>query len=148
METDPEKAAERLRNLIGPEFTAQIQWNKQSPYLLREWRTLLERMGVIVFRFDFPIEDSRGFSLFDEVAPVITISTNDTQNASIFSLFHELSHLLHHQSCTCNDLEFGSKNHTEAERMEVFCNHFAGAYLVPENDLLNHPIVKKTKNDS
>ncbi len=32
--------------------------------------------------------------------------------------------------------------HTNHQRIEVFCNHFAGAFLVPRADLLSYPLVR------
>jgi Zn-dependent peptidase ImmA (M78 family) len=140
-EGDAEALAQELRAQIGPTIETQITWAKDYSRLYKYWRALLENIGILVFRFDFPRKDVRAFSLPGQLAPVISVSSNDWLNGNVFSLFHELAHLLFSQSSTCNDFEFRSGYRTEKDRVEIFCNHFAGAFLVPADDLIRHNIV-------
>ena len=141
-EEDAEELAFEARNYLRPQIEVKREWAKDSDQLFKRWRAILEKIGILVFRFNFPRDDARAFSLSGELAPIITVSSKDFYNAQIFSLFHELAHLLLSQSGTCNDLEFRTEPTTELDRVEIFCNHFAGAFLVPRNALLDHPMIK------
>lgn len=145
LSSDPEKAAQRLRESIGPDISTQAEWAKEPRQLLKKWREVLEEVGILTFRLDFPREDARGFSLPDPTAPVIVVSAKDSLNAEIFSLFHELAHLLMHESGACNDLEFRTSPKNNNERVEALSNRFAGAYLVPQDALLNNKTIKAHK---
>lgn len=57
------------------------------------------------------------------------INGKDTVNGLIFSLFHELTHLLLGESAICDD--------DNNENIEVFCNSVAGEFLVPQKDLID-----------
>jgi Zn-dependent peptidase ImmA (M78 family) len=100
------------------------------------WIKLLENNGILVFQISITMnKEIRGFSLIDENVPAIVLRRSDETSAKIFTLFHELAHLLLREGGIC-DLEESDISH------EIFCNHFAGAFLVPKDELLNHSIVK------
>lgn len=141
---DPEVLAQKIRAKLGPSIETQRKWAKNFNHLYRYWRGLLEETGILVFRFDFPRNDVRAFALPGQLAPIITVSSHDSRNGSIFSLFHELAHLLFGQSSTCNDFEFRKRAGSQKDRNEIFCNHFAGAYLVPADALIGHELVGST----
>lgn len=132
-----EVVARRERERLGVKMQEQFGW-KSSREALARWRTVVEDVGILVFQSSMPIEDTRGFSLGDNGIRVIVLNSRDAVNARIFTLFHEYSHLLLGGSGICN-LERESEEAWEAER---FCNHFAGAFLVPKAELLNHELVR------
>mgnify|MGYP000219495595 CR=1 FL=1 len=139
---DAESLAEKARKRLDVTEEKQALWAKDYRNTFKRWRELLEDAGILVFKFDFPRRNTRAFALTAKLAPVITVSANDFQNAMIFSLFHELAHLLLNQSSTCNDLEFRSKASSHNDKIEIFCNRFAGAFLVPAESLLQHRSVR------
>jgi len=141
---DPEILAQNIRAKLGPSIETQKNWAKDFNHLYRYWRGLLEEIGILVFRFDFPRNDVRAFALPGQLAPIMTVSSHDSRNGSIFSLFHEFAHLLFGQSSTCNDFEFRKRAGSQKDRNEIFCNHFAGAYLVPADALIGHELVGNT----
>ncbi|MCX6644947.1 MAG: ImmA/IrrE family metallo-endopeptidase [bacterium] len=141
---DAEALAQQIRAKLGPSIEVQRKWARDFNHIFRYWRGLLEETGILVFRFDFPRDDVRAFSLPGQLAPIITVSSHDSRNGSIFSLFHELAHLLFRQSSTCNDFEFRKRAGSEKDRVEIFCNHFAGAFLVPADAILQHELVGNT----
>lgn len=71
------------------------------------------------------VKDFRGFCIYNELAPVIFINTNDSKSAQLFTLIHELSHLWINGS-SLSDLD--ELNH---DKEEMFCNQVAAEYLVP-----------------
>jgi len=137
---DPEAVAMRERECLGVETHEQFDW-RNSREALREWRKGVENLGVLVFQFSMPVEEVRGFSLVEDGIPSIVLNSHDSINARIFTLFHEYAHLLLGTSSICN-LEEGSEPHLDIER---FCNHFAGAVLVPKTDLLHHELISSIR---
>lgn len=85
-------------------------------------------MGVLIFEtYDVDIEEMRGLSIYHDIVPIILLNGKDSVNGRIFSLFHELTHLLLGESAICGD---------DLERdIEVFCNAVSGEFLVPAKDL-------------
>jgi Zn-dependent peptidase ImmA (M78 family) len=132
---NPETLAEKVRIQFGiKEFPRPTSFTKEAA--LDEWIRILENNGILVFQIGITMnKEIRGFSLIDEDVPVIVLKRSDETSAKIFTLFHELAHLLLREGGIC-DLEESDISH------EKFCNHFAGAFLVPKDKLLNHSIVK------
>ena len=132
---NPETLAEKVRIQFGIKgFPRRASFTKETA--LDEWIKILENNGILVFQISITMnKEIRGFSLIDEDVPVIVLKRSDETSAKIFTLFHELAHLLLREGGIC-DLEESRIPH------EKFCNHFAGAFLVPKDKLLNHSIVK------
>jgi Zn-dependent peptidase ImmA (M78 family) len=132
---NPETLAEKMRMQFGIKgFPSRVYDAKEAA--LDAWIKTLEDNGILVFQISITKnKEIRGFSLIDEDVPVIVLRRSDETSAKIFTLFHELAHLLLREGGIC-DLEESDISH------ERFCNHFAGAFLVPKDKLLNHSIVK------
>ena len=69
----------------------------------------------------------RGFSIADPVAPFVVINDNDARPAWSFTLLHETVHLLLGQTGVGSD---NARNNVER-----FCDHVAGEFLLPEEEL-------------
>jgi len=132
---NPETLAEKMRIQFGvKEFPSSVYFTKEAA--LDEWIKTLENNGILVFQISITMNKKiRGFSLIDEDIPVVVLRRSDETSAKIFTLFHELAHLLLREGGIC-DLEESDISH------EKFCNYFAGAFLVPKDRLLNHSVVK------
>lgn len=131
---NPEMLAEKVRIQFGIKgFPRRASFTKEIA--LEKWIKILENNGILVFQISITKnKEIGGFSLIDEYVPVIVLRRSDETSAKIFTLFHELAHLLLREGGIC-DLESDIPH-------ERFCNHFAGAFLVPKDKLLNHSIVK------
>lgn len=94
-------------------------------------------LGVLVLRLNLDQDGLRGFSLLDESVPVIVIrrSSKDVYSIKLFTLFHELGHILLRHGGMC-DLKEGN-----TQKVEQWCNGFAAEALFPMEELLKHPIV-------
>jgi len=102
----------------------------------------IEELGVAVFQLPLTKDNLRGFSITDEEIPIIVIKRGgEPATAKIFTLFHEVGHLLLNESGIC-DIGFGSQ-----QKVEKWCNAFASEILVPTNQLLQNSIVKKYVSD-
>ena len=86
------------------------------------------KLGVLIFETEgVLLEEMRALCIFHEKIPIILLNGKDSVNGRIFSLFHELTHLLLGESAICGD--------DENTQEEIFCNAVAGEFLVPEHDL-------------
>ena len=136
--------AEQARAYLGIDLAEQQSWDDADDALKR-WRTALEDHGVFVFKDSFnppgkkkvdSVESAfSGFCLYDIDFPVIYVNNNKAKNRQIFTLFHELAHLLMHTGGvdTRQDdyIEYLTGNN---RRIEILCNQFAAEFLVPTVD--------------
>lgn len=136
---NPEIVAIRTREQLKVEIQTQFSWENENE-AFNEWEKTIEKCGILVFQISMPLEETRGFSLTDGL-PVIVLNYRDSMHGKIFSLFHEYAHLLLNNSGVCN-MEDQNYLSGEAKAIEKFCNHFAGAFLVPKDALLNHELIR------
>jgi len=136
--TDPEAAAELIRGMLGLTVDDQARATKKHTAYHR-WRLSVESLGVLVLEAPMPREECRGFSIYDEQSPVIVVTNQDFAAPRVFSLLHELAHLSLHVSGLC---EVEAPQDASLPHMEVYCNHVAGAVMVPRVALLNHRLVR------
>jgi Zn-dependent peptidase ImmA (M78 family) len=101
-------------------------------------------MGVYVFQY--PLKEVRGFSLMDNEFPVIVINSGDYPNGKIFSLFHELCHILFNVGGIFRDY-YSEELRENPNKIEVLCNKFASDILLPNDELLNDILVLENKNN-
>lgn len=130
----PAQAARRVRDYLDINIDTQIGW-KTTEEALKAWRTAVEEAGVFLFKDTFKQRDVSGFSLFDDEFPLIYINNSTSKNRQIFTIFHELAHLLVHTGgVTLRDDTYIRALHGDAKQIEMFCNAFAAHLLMPESD--------------
>lgn len=132
----PESAAKEIRANLGISIENQIQWGKED-IALKKWRQSVEARGIFVFKDTFKEKEISGFCLQDNQFPVIYLNNSTTKTRQIFSLLHELAHLLF----KVNGLsKFGSVYIDELGgvegAIEVFCNKVASEVLIPSSDFI------------
>lgn len=77
------------------------------------------------------VTEFRGFVLYDPIAPVVFINNNDAISAKIFTLIHEVVHILIGKSAS-----FDLRNLISADNeIEKFCDRCTAEFLVPERML-------------
>lgn len=147
---NPEEVAERFRLALGVTVEEQFEWRTQFD-AFAVWRSTVERLGVLVFQtgrsskqFVEP-KEARGFSISEDVLPVIVVNGRDAVTARCFTLIHELGHLALSNAGVC-DLHNQTQDNSELDRVEAFCNHVAGATLVPQTALTDTPEVRNHHN--
>lgn len=121
--------ASNARRWIGISLDAQAGWADEYD-AFRSWRAALERMGVLTFQMSRVPAEVRGFSIDADLYPVIAVSSKDAVRARIFSLFHELGHLILGRG----ELDEGGY-WGRSDPVEAFCNQFAAEFLVPGDAL-------------
>ncbi|MFC1679817.1 ImmA/IrrE family metallo-endopeptidase [Elusimicrobiota bacterium] len=132
---NPEEVGRRIRQLLGINAKKQHQWNDTNE-ALNTWRAAAEGAGILVFQTSkLPLSVLRGFSISQFPLPVVVLNTKDSESARIFTLAHELAHILLHQGAIC-DIYEEFERHPKEQAIEVFCNHVAGATLVPRARLV------------
>ena len=139
---DPEVVGDRLRATLldgTPPATGDPRLG------FNFWRAAAEHAGVLVFQAeDVDVEEMRGFSISERPLPTVVLNIRDAYAArSFFSLFHELAHVMLNRGGLCIFEEHGP--HTDFQRTEVFCNHVAGAALLPATKLLRETEVPKQR---
>jgi len=137
---NPEIVAKNVREELGIDIETQLDWRRDYD-ALNNWRGAVEASGVLVSQMSMPLKEERirAFSLTEPEPPVIVLNSQDSATGRIFSLFHEYAHILLGNSGMCNMKEGGGLSQT-GQKTEKFCNHFAGAFLVPEEDLVAHKL--------
>ncbi len=128
---DPAKAADRFRVFIGLPIAEQKRFRPGEN--VSQFRPYVEHLGVVVLKLEMPLEEARAFALSGD-HPVIVLNSKDKENAQLFSLFHELCHILFNTSGVFRDEDGYLKQ--EYRQVEDFCNAFAAAFLVPPAALL------------
>ena len=140
-----EVIAERVRTALGIDLNAQRRW-KKSLSVFNQWRDLMESHGIFVFQTSgVALSIMRGFSIAEHPHPVIVINNKDSERGKVFTLLHELTHIMLSKAGLCNDIFIDSDRPPEEQRIEVFCNHVSGAILVPSRDLLSEPLVQEKR---
>ena len=124
--------AARVRDYLGLSLEQQAAW-RDADEALKEWRQALYRVGIFVFKDAFRDESFSGFSLYDDVFPIIYVNNSAAKTRQIFTLFHELAHLLFHTSgIDPLDDQYVERLPERPQHIEVLCNRFAAQFLVPE----------------
>lgn len=130
--SDSRETADRVRRYLGVPMEVQTDTWKTSDEALRAWRAAIEAAGVFVFKHSFKQREVSGFSLFYPEFPLVVINNSTATTRQIFTLFHELAHLLLQVSgVTKADDRYITSLAGEPRRVEVFCNQFAADLLAP-----------------
>ncbi len=120
--------ARKTRAYLDVSVETQLEW-RNTKVALENWRDIIEEKGTFVFKESFQDDSVDGFCLAHEEFPVIYLNNSRPAVRQIFSLFHELAHLLLGENgITRGDFSRGGD-------IEDFCNQFAAEFLVPSLDL-------------
>jgi Zn-dependent peptidase ImmA (M78 family) len=126
-------AAQNVRQYLGVSIKEQSEWSDDD-VALDQWRRTLQEAGVSIFKDAFKVSDYSGFCLYDDEFPIIYVNNSTTKTRQIFTLFHELAHILFHTSGI--DMltdDFIQHLPEDAKKIEIICNSFAAEFLVPES---------------
>jgi len=123
-----------VREYLGIALETQANW-RDSDTALKEWRKSIEGAGVFIFKEAFKQDEISGFCIYDDEFPVIYVNNTMPLTRQIFTLFHELPHLLLRVGGIDKEGDaYLRQIHGDNRRIEVLCNRFAAEFLVPSND--------------
>lgn len=125
----PATVASRARTWLSVTPGEQSEWPSASK-ALKAWTCALENLGVLVFSYAMGRESCRGFSLWDEYAPVVALNTAYNAEARMFTLFHEYGHVLTQTGSICE----GWVASERADPAERWCEEFAASVLLPTSE--------------
>ena len=129
----PEQAADEARRWLGVSDEDQRIW-RDGYQALAAWRDALDNGGVLVFASEIGADDVRGFSAWDEQAPLIVANISAVSpEARCFTLAHELGHLVLRKDATCLELR-GDLSDAAVER---WCEAFGASLLMPRGAVLS-----------
>jgi len=125
--------AARVRAYLDVSVDDQKNWDDDDR-ALKNWRQAVLNAGIFVFKDAFRVSEFSGFCLFDEEFPIIYVNNSSAKTRQIFTIFHELAHLLFRTSGidTVHD-EFVPHLSPENRRVEILCNRFAVKFLLPDD---------------
>ncbi len=128
-----EQAAE-IRRYLDINLEEQTHW-KDEDHALKKWRNAIEGKGVFVFKESFEQKDISGFCLIDSQFPIVYLNNSTTKTRQIFSLLHELAHLLLSVNGLSKfDQQYVVRLPDEEKQIEQFCNKIAAEVLIPSPD--------------
>lgn len=127
---NPEESAQRIRELLGWE-PSKYSYGDRA---VSELAAMIEQQGILVMRSSMvqhnthrplDLQEFRGFTLIQDGYALIFINTKDTKSGQVFSLAHELGHVLLGEPGVSGEQIDG------APEVERWCNSFAAELLVP-----------------
>jgi Zn-dependent peptidase ImmA (M78 family) len=127
----PEAAAASARELIQLPIEEQnSRRGNDKAKFVNAFRKYLERAGILTMKNSgLAALGARGMCLFANPLPVL-IFTKEAPTAQAFTLAHELGHVVVKESGISGPLGT-APSRTHARRVEDWCNDFAGAFLMP-----------------
>ena len=125
-----------VRAALGMPEPGSDEWGAaDGDEALKRWRRGIEANGVFVFKDTFKQKEISGFCLEHPELPVVMINNSTAKTRQIFSLLHELAHILMGRRAisTFDDAPLERLPPAE-QRIERFCNRIAAEILVPAQD--------------
>ncbi len=129
--------ASKVRDYLDVSLEDQSKL-KDPEEAFKYWREQFEAVGIYIFKDAFKTDDFSGFCLYDDVFPIVYVNNSKSASRQIFTLFHELCHLLFETGGVyVVDDSYIDRIQGDNKKIEVLCNKFAGEFLVPQSDFSN-----------
>jgi Zn-dependent peptidase ImmA (M78 family) len=124
----------RVREYIGISITEQYKFSSPENAFKR-WRHAIEECGVFTFKDSFKDRFISGFCLIDDNFPVIFINNSNAFSRQIFTLIHELAHILFGVNgiTDIDETYISFMNKADTDK-EILCNQFASYFLLPDSE--------------
>jgi Zn-dependent peptidase ImmA (M78 family) len=141
-------AAAAVRRYLGLSLETQFGF-RSSEQALKAWRRAIELAGVYTFKDSFKDKFISGFCIHDDEYPVLMINNSAAFSRQIFTLVHELAHILFHVTgvSDIDDAYVGHMNQRDRS-IEVASNQFSAELLVPSESFRNEIQLLRAKGDS
>ena len=79
--------------------------------------------------------EMRGFWISEHPLPIIALNGSEFPRGKLFTLLHELTHILLHRSGICDLEDVTVATESESQRLEWYCNSVAAAALMPRDSV-------------
>ena len=144
--SDSKALARDVRNFLNVSIEKQKEIQEPGK-ALKFWRQEVEKHNIFIFKRKF--NDKRtpngdnvaessfcGFCLHDNSYPIVYINNGNSKTRQIFTLFHEIAHLIYRVSGVDahNSYALTDRTDTRDSKIERLCNSFAADFLVPDDD--------------
>ncbi|MCI7350570.1 MAG: XRE family transcriptional regulator [Ruminococcus sp.] len=132
--TDIQELCVYFRNALNFPISAQ-KARKSTKIVFEIFRDKFYDLGIYVFKESFKDNSISGLCINDAQYPVIMINNSMSFARQIFTLFHELYHLISDTSGAeiIRDDYYDFLDQTQSD-IEHACDTFANLFLVPEDD--------------
>lgn len=126
--------ASQARKYIGISMDEQYKFRSPEAAFKR-WRHAIEECGIFAFKDSFKDRFISGFCLIDDSYPIIFINNSNAFSRQIFTLVHELAHILFgvYGITDIDETYLSSMNKVDKDK-EILCNQFASYFLVPDRE--------------
>lgn len=116
-----------IREAVHKKKSSALAFFKTLRAALEDHQILTEASGIAGnnTKATLDIKEFRGFAITDDYAPLVFVNKKDAPAAQVFTLVHELGHILLGESGVSNT----------ADDAESWCNRFAAEVLVPAAEL-------------
>jgi len=133
IESDVEDTSTELSRFLNVDFK-RITMFKDDTDALNYWIELVEEKSILVFRScnlrgsNPSYEEVRGVSSYEDEFPWILLNSQEHPRGQLFSLGHELIHLMMRSSGLC---DLHEKGKSDIIQHEQFCNQVSASVLMP-----------------
>lgn len=142
IESTDQEIANAVRDLLELTFDKQKHFRKPESALSYCISKLEEQDFLIFQAVNINPSEMRGLSVAYDEFPIIALNRKDENSARLFTLFHELVHILTRTSGICNEI---GQDDISQNQIELMCNKIAGLALVPEQQLKSNPNISNIK---
>lgn len=140
------ETVDRLRSILNlpPDWASQNTSGVDAA--VRKLRGAVEGAGISLAvsgyakeatKRTLDVTEFRGFILSDTYAPVIFVNGRDAKSAQLFTIIHEMVHLLRAQTGVVDyEGDTALENNLKIGHDEKFCNRVAAEFLAPTDRLI------------
>jgi len=125
-----------IKNLIGIDSFHGKYANKAKVY--KNIKLKLSEKGIVVFQVsEVPLSEFRALVVHDEDYPAIIVNRNDSYSGRIFSLVHEIAHILTGSGSSLTlDSEFTGDHSISRDELEI--DRMISEILMPREDIIKY----------
>jgi Zn-dependent peptidase ImmA (M78 family)/transcriptional regulator with XRE-family HTH domain len=129
---EPSEFAKNTRQYLGVTLEKQALF-RSSETAFKAWRHTIEEASVFTFKNSLEDRFVSGFSLLDDDYPIIFVNNSNAFSRQVFTLIHELSHILYGvNGITDLDESYIEMMGDIQRELEIKCNMFTAHFLVPD----------------
>lgn len=141
---NPKKLAQELSVWLGIQYPRPFMGGNDYD-AFNYFRGIVEDRNIWVLQTNHvDLDDFRGAASSDPSLPIILVNMSDHCRARSFTLFHELAHIIRHETAMCELGSYYSMD-DQCPKEEAFCNAVAAEMLVPEVHLITHEIIQEAE---